>query len=588
MKQGLSLRLSQSLALTPQLQQSIRLLQLSTLELEQELGQMLDDNPFLERDTSDDTPSDSLDGSLDGSPDRGLASTSDDGLGGAPEASALAPPEPPWAAASPEADAQSGMDSAVAYEVSAHEVSAHEVPALDTAFEAAWDSEAAALGLGTQAEAGEPGELGAQGEGLDWGEPGALRNGAAPDADDGSGPDWARAPESLAQHLHQQAGALRLEPSVALALHALIESLDDNGYLADALDELAAALCAQERAFEAIKASKSLIASAPATGNRAGPTDPPAPDPRLTHWLHALQLALEHLQQMEPTGVGARHLAECLQLQILELRNSPESRTALAICQQPLDLLARRDSRRLAQLCRCSEALVRAAFGLIARLEPKPGRRFAVLEPHQLRPDVIVTVQGSGFKVALNPEVLPRLRLQDAYALALRQGRGGEAHAGLQQRLQEARWFIKNVQQRFDTILRVATAIVERQHQFFRHGDLAMRPLVLREIADEVGLHESTISRVTSAKFMATPQGTFEFKYFFGSALATEAGAHTSSTAVRALIQQLIAAENPQQPLSDNQIADLLKAQGIACARRTVAKYREALRIAPTHLRRAL
>jgi RNA polymerase sigma-54 factor len=182
---------------------------------------------------------------------------------------------------------------------------------------------------------------------------------------------------------------------------------------------------------------------------------------------------------------------------------------------------------------------------------------------------------------------MPRLRVQEVYASALR-GHKGEAAQGMQQRLQEARWFIKNIQQRFDTILRVSSAIVERQRRFFQQGELAMRPLVLREIADELGLHESTISRVTSAKYMATPFGTYELKYFFGSGLGTETGINASSTAVRALIKQLVAAEDPKKPLSDSQIADLLKAQGIECARRTVAKYREALRIAPTHLRKAL
>jgi RNA polymerase sigma-54 factor len=158
----------------------------------------------------------------------------------------------------------------------------------------------------------------------------------------------------------------------------------------------------------------------------------------------------------------------------------------------------------------------------------------------------------------------------------------------MQQRLQEARWFIKNIQQRFDTILRVSTAIVERQRNFFMHGELAMRPLVLREIADELGLHESTISRVTTAKYMATPFGTYELKYFFGSSLGTETGGNASSTAVRALIKQLVAGEDPKKPLSDNALSDMLKEQGIECARRTVAKYREGMRIAPASLRKAL
>jgi len=192
------------------------------------------------------------------------------------------------------------------------------------------------------------------------------------------------------------------------------------------------------------------------------------------------------------------------------------------------------------------------------------------------------------FIVSLNPDVMPRLRVHDIYAGALRGHKGGEGHQGMQQRLQEARWFIKNIQQRFDTILRVSSAIVERQKNFFLHGVLAMRPLVLREIADELGLHESTISRVTTAKYMATPLGTFELKYFFGSSLGTETGGNASSTAVRALIKQFIDAESAKKPLSDNQLSEMLKEQGITCARRTVAKYREGLRIAPANLRRAL
>ena len=221
---------------------------------------------------------------------------------------------------------------------------------------------------------------------------------------------------------------------------------------------------------------------------------------------------------------------------------------------------------------------------------------FVNVERNVLVPDVLVTQVGTGtlakFKVQLNAEVMPRLRVHDIYANALKAHRGGGREssnaAALQQRLQEARWFIKNIQQRFDTILRVSTAIVDRQKNFFMHGALAMRPLVLREIADELGLHESTISRVTTAKYMATPFGTFELKYFFGSGLSTESGGNASSTAVRALIKQFVDAEKIKKPLRDNQISLMLKEQGIECARRTVAKYREALRIAPANLRKAL
>ena len=261
-----------------------------------------------------------------------------------------------------------------------------------------------------------------------------------------------------------------------------------------------------------------------------------------------------------------------------------------------MDLLARRDVKRLVQVCNASDAAVREAIALIGRLEPKPGRRFVSVERNIVVPDVLVVKVGQGgqakFRVRLNTDVMPRLRVHDIYANALKQHKGGgneaSSYAALQQRLQEARWFIKNIQQRFDTILRVSNAIVERQKSFFMHGELAMRPLVLREIADELGLHESTISRVTTAKYMATPFGTFELKYFFGSGLGTDSGGNASSTAVRALIKQFVSAESTKKPLSDNQISEMLKEQGIECARRTVAKYREGLRIAPASLRKAL
>ena len=313
--------------------------------------------------------------------------------------------------------------------------------------------------------------------------------------------------------------------------------------------------------------------------------------------VHRLTLALRLLQSLEPAGVGARHLAECLTLQLKSRQAEralppPEQAriaTALRICARhdAVELLARRDIRKLAQLVGESEDAVRAATALIGRLDPKPGRRFVDVERQVIVPDVIVSAVGGAaqprFRVALNPEVMPRLRVHELYASALR---GSDRHPALAERLQEARWFIRNIQQRFDTILRVSTAIVERQRGFFLHGELAMRPMIQRELADELGVHESTISRVTTAKYMATPRGTFELKYFFGSALGTESGTSASSTAVRALIKQFIEAEDAARPLSDAGIAELLKAQGIECARRTVAKYREALRIPTAQLRK--
>ncbi len=394
----------------------------------------------------------------------------------------------------------------------------------------------------------------------EWGNDAAPRKNNI-DASDAEASDLAGEHETLAAHLHRQSLSLRLSDIDRAALHFLIESLNDDGYLQDSLASLAEGL-----------AKGDLVQA----------------EELEQHFAMALKL----LHHMEPAGVGARNLAECLGLQLLDCKDCEETRAAMAMCHQPMELLAKRDVRRLSQLCGFADAVIKNAIAVIGRLDPKPGRRFANVERNVVIPDVIVVKVGRGFKVTLNSDVMPRLKVHDIYANAMKQHKGAGSNAGagqaMQQRLQEARWFIKNIQQRFDTILRVSTAIVERQKNFFTHGELAMRPLVLREIADELGLHESTISRVTTAKYMNTPFGTFELKYFFGSALGTETGGNASSTAVRALIKQFVAIENLKKPLSDNQISSMLKEQGIECARRTVAKYREALRIAPANLRKSL
>jgi RNA polymerase sigma-54 factor len=542
MKQGLSLRVSQHLALTPQLQQSIRLLQLSTLEMAQEVEQMLDENPFLDREEE-------------------RAEREDHGLEQG-DVAVSAGEQIAELASLPEAPAPSSLTSSNTTdnhtESNASETVESQIDGA-SALEESWE------GDGSVEMAPDDGE---------WGGEAPARNSGSASGDDdtATAADLARCPVSLQDHLHEQARCLRLSETDQAALYFLIESLNGDGYVEDDWAELAIAYWRLLHGAEA-----------------------PSPDIAAIEVAEEqLRIALGWLQNMEPTGVGARDLGECLRLQIEELRNSPEARAALAICGQPLELVAKRDVKRLCAHCGLDDATVRLALALIAGLEPKPGRRFVDVERNIVVPDVIVTHAGRGFKVQLNAEVMPRLRVHDVYANAMRQNRGGKdgggaaGHAAMQQRLQEARWFIKNIQQRFDTILRVSTAIVERQRNFFMHGELAMRPLVLREIADELGLHESTISRVTTAKYMATPFGTFELKYFFGSSLGTETGGNASSTAVRALLRQLIAAEEPKKPLSDNQLSDLLKEQGIECARRTVAKYREALRIAPANLRKSL
>ena len=538
MKQGLSLRTSQHLSLTPQLQQSIRLLQLSTLELSQEVEQALDDNPFLERETEEAIREEF-------GPEIAIDLIAIDAIN------------------TPTTD---NTERDISHEISVNSNSDDIAESITSPDD--WD------GDGSVDISPDDSEWGGDAQASPTSNSSQKNSESALDAT-----ELARQQESLTMHLHRQALSLRLSELDSVALRYLIESLNDDGYLEDSLQSLAQSL---------------------GDANDVEQQD---------ELVHRFTVALHLLQSLEPTGVGARDLSECLSLQvkarlyILNLESiqpTPAKQTcqsALSILKQPIDFLARRDLKKLVQLCRESEASIKDAITMIARLEPKPGRIFADVQRNIIVPDVFVVALGRSkpgaepqFRAQLNSDIMPKLRVHDIYANALKnfKGEGASGAMALQQRLQEARWFIKSIQQRFDTILRVSNAIIERQKGFLIHGELAMRPLVLRDIADELGLHESTISRVTTAKYMSTPFGTYELKYFFGSGLSTEGGSNASSTAVRALIKQFIAAENPKKPLSDNKIAAMLKEQGIDCARRTVAKYRDALKIAPTNLRKLL
>ena len=507
MKPSLQVRLSQHLALTPQLQQSIRLLQLSTLELHQEVEQMLEQNPFLE---TEDEAAPAFEQSLE----RPLASA---------------------AVSSEREDVETRSDAGT---------------------ESASDEPAGIDGAEMGTTERDDWENGTEREDFD-GIRETPSSAAAGASDDDFDPQERNTVSlSLQDHLRAQLAGMRLGREDFAALNVLIESLDGDGYLADSLDDIAAHLAEDD-------------------------------DDSRQALLERLQCALKWLQSLEPLGVGARDLPECLTLQLRATPRCEAQAIAIIVCKHHLDLLARRDLKRLLAVTGADEELLKAAQALIVSCEPKPGRPFTRAEANIIVPDVIVQKAGRGWKVVLNPDVMPKLRINDFYAQAIKGQRNG-AGAPMSARLQEARWFMKNIQQRFDTIARVSQAIVERQKGFFTHGAIAMKPLVLREIADELGLHESTISRVTTAKYMASPMGTYELKYFFGSGLSTEAGGNASSTAVRALIKQLVAAEAADKPLSDNQLAEMLAEQGITVARRTVAKYREALKIAPANLRKAM
>jgi len=495
MKPSLQLRQSQHLALTPQLQQSIRLLQLSTLELQQEVQQMLDSNPLLELEAEEFEP-------RPGAESVSLASSS-----------------------SSSADEGSGGEEGGERELVADDFGA------------------------TEREDWANGTEGDDFDGIQELPPNRAEGG---DDDERRSGEQDSLGLDLISHLRGQLAGRRLSPTDLAAIELLMGSLDDDGYLVETLEELVEQLAGSD------------------------------PEER-EELQERLQVALALLQSLDPPGVAARSLSECLLLQLRQ--HPPHPRLALArrVCEpKHLELLGKRDWRRLGLLTHADEPELREAHALIGRLEPKPGRRFARDHNSPVVPDVLVQKAGRGWRAMINPEVCPKLCVNELYARLLKQNKG----TVLTGQLQEARWFIKNIQQRFETIARVSQAIVERQSGFFNHGELAMRPLVLREIADELGLHESTISRVTTAKYMATPHGTFELKFFFGSGLSTETGGEASSTAVRALIRQFIDAEDKAKPLSDSQIGNMLEEQGIQCARRTVAKYREGMKIPTAPLRK--
>ncbi|HTT40208.1 MAG TPA: RNA polymerase factor sigma-54 [Burkholderiales bacterium] len=483
MKHSLQLKLSQHLTLTPQLQQSIRLLQLSTLELNQEIERFLQDNPLLERE--DDTEE-------QGSP---------------------AEPGPPTATDFVSSATTSTTNS------EREEEARPEAPEIDA----------------------------------DWRDDGSGGYGGHDDGEESEFPQLAADSPSLREHLLWQINLLQCPDRDKRIVALLVDTLDDDGYLTQDLDELAAMFPAEME----IEISE-------------------------------LAIALKHLQHLEPAGIGARNLSECLALQLTAMpEDTPHRADALQTVRNHLDLLAGRDFAKLRKLLRCTDDTLRGVQNLITRLNPRPGARFSKNEARYIVPDVVVKKVKGMWRASLNPDAMPRLRINRMYADILHRNRDSSLQQ-LSGQLQEAKWLIKNVQQRFETILRVSQAIVDRQRHFFEHGEVAMRPLVLREIADTLGLHESTVSRVTTQKFMLTPRGIFELKYFFGSHVTTETGGACSATAIRALIKQLVAEEDSRRPLSDSQISEILGKQGIVVARRTIAKYRESLQILPVNLRKSI
>jgi RNA polymerase sigma-54 factor len=367
--------------------------------------------------------------------------------------------------------------------------------------------------------------------------------------------DWGGASDgepTLQQHLREQLMISQMGERDRALAHMIVDSLDDDGYFKMTFEDLAALVPAE--------------------------LDVQADD---------FGAALKLVQSLDPAGVGARTLEECLCLQLRALpEDTPARDVALSICRGHLNLLANREWARLQHAAACDEDTLHAARNLIRSLDPRPGHRFGRPEARYVVPDVIVKKVRDKWQAIINPASLPRVRLNRIYADAASH-RGNGSNPSLARHLQEARWLLRSIEQRFNTIQRVADAIVARQRGFFEYGEVAMKPLTLKLIAGELGLHESTVCRVTNSKYMATPRGLFEFKHFFSRRLATENGGAASATAVRAVMKELIAAEDPKAPLSDAELARLLAQQGLRVARRTITKYRALMRMPSVDVRRA-
>jgi RNA polymerase sigma-54 factor len=477
MKPGLQFRLNQQLTLTPQLQQAIRLLQLSQLELEAELRQIAESNPLLE--FSDDNPED-----VDGE-----------------EREAIEPLPIPTSSAS-------STDSS------------------DDADPSEWSDGG-----------------GAAEDPIDFSSSGASsRN--SPNVDDDTFEPQSAAQETLQEHLLWQLNLTHMSVRDRTIAAVLIDALNPDGYLVESMESLIGAL---------------------------------------PHDLKASAAEVEHvrrmLQRFDPTGVASLDLRDCLRVQLEQFDlDTPHRELALRIVDSELELLARNDIARLARKLKASEDDTAAAAVLIRSLDPRPGAALDITPVEYVAPDVYARKDAGRWRVSLNPDCQPRLGLNQHYCGLIAQARGTDA-SWMRGQLQEARWLIKSLESRAETLLKVAEAIVRRQSAFLDYGPEAMHPLVLREVAEEVGMHESTISRVTTRKYIHTPRGTFELKHFFSSGVSTEDGGSASATAIQAMLRKLVDAEDPRKPLSDQAIAEELHRKGIQVARRTVAKYREAMRI---------
>ena len=509
MKASLQLKLGQQLTMTPQLQQAIRLLQLSTLDLQQEIQEALESNPMLEvsdddRNTSDNSESES---------DSGSESNSQS------NAEELTP-------SSKETASETGSE-----EIMNSEDWSDSIPN-DLPVDTAWDDIY----------------------------PNNAPSGPAPE-EDSDFESRNSVGESLQDHLLWQLNLTPMSDIDKLIGMSIIDSVNTDGYLSSTIEEILSGFAESNQ--EEVDAHEVE--------------------------LDEVQAVLKRIQHFDPPGVASRDLQECLLIQLNQLPDgTPWLPQAKLVINHYLNLLGNRDYAQLMRRSRIKETDLKLVIKLIQSLNPRPGEQISGSTPEYVVPDVVVKKVNERWKVELNPEIAPKIRVNSGYASLVKRADSSADNTYMKDQLQEAKWFIKSLQSRNETLLKVSSKIVEHQQGFLDHGEEAMKPLILHDIAEAVEMHESTISRVTTQKFMHTPRGIFELKYFFSSHVSTASGGECSSTAIRAIIKKLVAAESAKKPLSDSKIATILDEQGIKVARRTIAKYREAMSIPPSNERKRL
>lgn len=519
MKPSLTLRMSQQLRMTPQLQQAIRLLQLSTIDLQQEIQEALESNLMLEEVAPEDDSVEEIDAP---EPVQNDDEEFEDPIVDSEETEFSDDAEEPVIPTDPEIDGEPVLDTS---EEIVSEKMVDDLP-VDTVWEDVWDEQPSYAPALT----------------------------ATPDDDENYLDNRNYETISIQGHLLDQLNLINQSDKDRLIAFTIIDALDHEGMLTLSVEELLSGF-SEELEIE----------------------------------MDEVNAVLHLIQHLDPVGVAARDLSECLVIQLRQLpKDSKWRQHAIKIAEEHLNLLANRDYNQLIRKTRLKEQDLVEVVQLILRLNPKPGAQIAPGKTEYVDPDVLVTKQNGRWKVELNPNTAPRIRVNPGYAAMVKRADNSADNTYLRNHLQEARWFIKSLQQRNETLLKVTSKIVEYQRGFLEYGPEAMKPLVLHDIARAVDMHESTISRVTTQKYMRTPAGVFELKYFFSSHVGTHGGGEVSSTAIRALIKKLVSEESPRKPLSDNKIAALLAAQDIKVARRTIAKYRESLMIPPSNERKRL